>query len=312
MQSYYHPQEIVMIYIDSLRDSLSVFQALDSDIRLQILELLTENRKMNMNEIARSIGLSNAAISVHMKKLSNAGIISISSVAGKRGTQKICHLNEDSILIKLTQDHPQLESYDVQLNIGYYSSYSVTPTCGLSSHEHLIGALDQPQFFASPERFQADILWFTQGYVEYLIPDYLTSNQELHEIQFSFEISSEAPGFCESWPSDIYFYLNSTLLGTWTCPGDFGETSGRLNPAWWPRINQYGLLKLLTINRQGTFIDGLQLSDITIQDIKKDTTSGFLFRLSVPSDAKHVGGLTLYGKNFGNYHQGIRVKVLYQ
>ena len=68
MQSYYHPQEIVMIYIDSLRDSLSVFQALDSDIRLQILELLTENRKMNMNEIARSIGLSNAAISVHMKK----------------------------------------------------------------------------------------------------------------------------------------------------------------------------------------------------------------------------------------------------
>ena len=57
-----------MIYIDSLRDSLSVFQALDSDIRLQILELLTENRKMNMNEIARSIGLSNAAISVHMKK----------------------------------------------------------------------------------------------------------------------------------------------------------------------------------------------------------------------------------------------------
>ncbi len=300
-----------MIYYDKLQEALPLFQALDSEIRLRILELLMENRKMNMNEIARAVGLSNAAISVHMKKLSTAGIISISSVAGKRGTQKVCYLNEDTILIKLAEEFPGRESYDTELNVGCYSNYQITPTCGLSSHDQIIGALDQPQFFASPKRFQADILWFTQGFVEYLIPNYLNGSQILDEIQISFEISSEAPGFCDAWPSDIYFYLNGTELGYWTCPGDFGERTGRLNPEWWPRVNQYGLLKLLTVNQLGTFIDGLPLNDVTIQDIKTDTASGFLFRIAVPEHAKHIGGLTLYGTHFGNYSQGIRVKILY-
>lgn len=300
-----------MIYIDALPKYLPLFQALDSEIRLKILELLIKNRKMNMNEIAQAVGISNAAVSIHMKKLSVAGIISISSIAGKRGTQKICHLNEDTILIKLTEASPGQESYDVELNVGHYSNYQVSPTCGISTHEQVIGALDQPQFFASPQRFDADVLWFSQGFVEYLIPNYLKEDQELEEIQISFEISSEAPGFCSSWPSDIYFYLNGTELGSWTCPGDFGEKNGRLNPDWWPRVGQYGLLKLLTINRLGTFIDGLQLSDVTIQNIKTDTASGFLFRLAVPEHAKHIGGLMLFGIRFGNYGQGIRIKILY-
>ena len=51
-----------MIYYDKLQEALPLFQALDSEIRLRILELLMENRKMNMNEIARAVGLSNACL----------------------------------------------------------------------------------------------------------------------------------------------------------------------------------------------------------------------------------------------------------
>ena len=300
-----------MIYIEQLKKALPIVQALDSNIRLEILELLAQNGKMNINEIAHATGISAAAISNHIKKLDSAGIISTFSIAGKRGTQKICSLNEDSILIRFSTEDPGLESYNVEINVGYYSNYQAAPTCGLSSHDQIIGSLDQPQVFSSPKRFEAEILWFSKGFVEYMIPNYLTPGQKLEEIQLSFEISSEAPGFCEAWPSDIYFYLNGIELGAWTCPGDFGEKNGRLNPEWWPRINQYGLLKLLTINHRGTFMDGLLLSDISIGAIKKDTASGFLFRIAVPDHAAHIGGLTLYGTHFGNYNQGIRAKILY-
>ena len=34
-------------------------------------------------------------------------------------------------------------------------------------------------------------------------------------------------------------------------------------------------------------------------------------KLAVPEDAEHVGGLTIFGKGFGNYNQDINVKISY-
>ena len=35
------------------------------------------------------------------------------------------------------------------------------------------------------------------------------------------------------------------------------------------------------------------------------------FKLEVPETAEHVGGLTIFGKGFGNYNQDINVKIAY-
>ena len=89
-----------------------------------------------------------------------------------------------------------------------------------------------------------------------------------HRFQFQ---QKEAPGVNSNWPSDISFYLNDTLLGIWTSPGDYGDVRGMFTPEWWPaKWNQYGLLKLLVINRKGTFIDGLKISDVTINTLNLD------------------------------------------
>lgn len=126
------------------------------------------------------------------------------------------------------------------------------------------------------------------------------------------EISSEAPGVCSIWPSDIHFYLNNVNVGRWTSPGDFGDSKGILTPSWWnPHWNQYGLLKLLTINSFGTFIDGIKISDVTLEDLELNYKSDILLKLAVPEETKHVGGLTIFGKNFGNYNQGISVRLVY-
>ena len=98
----------------------------------------------------------------------------------------------------------------------------------------------------------------------------------------------------------------------WTSPGDFGDVHGMFTPQWCPQNwNQYGLLKLLVINDYGTYIDGLKISDVSTLSLHLDYNSDIRLRLAVENDSEHVGGITLYGKSFGNYDQDIRVAINY-
>ena len=152
-----------------------------------------------------------------------------------------------------------------------------------------------------------------KGYVEYRLPNYLKENQIPTELQISLELSSEAPGVSSNWPSDISFWLNDILLCSWTSPGDFGEKRGIFAPDWWSSgWNQYGLLKLLTVSREGTFMDGHKMSDLTIHDLSLSYKSEMRFRIGVPDTAKNIGGMTIFGKGFGNYDQNIRMRLIFE
>lgn len=300
-----------MIHITNLKDSLPLFKALSSDVRIDILDILSQYKQLNMNELSEKLNLTNGAVTMHIKKLEDCGLIKTANVTGKHGLQKICSIHEDKFIIDIgTQD--VANSYDIDLNIGHYSNYDIAPTCGLATKDNFIGEVDNPSYFADPERINADILWFTKGFIEYRIPNYLKPSERFSELQISMEISSEAPGSCSIWPSDIHFFINNQNIGSWTSPGDFGDSKGILTPSWWlPNWNQYGLLKLLTINSFGSFIDGIKTSDITLEDLELNYKSDILLKLAVPEDTKHVGGLTIFGKNFGNYSQGISIRLVY-
>jgi len=294
-------------------DEISHFcKALSSPIRINIVKILMQNRLVNLNELAEKLGVTNGAVTSHIKAMHKAGIIDIEHSAGKRGLQKNCFLKDHKFLINTSGEYTSMNTYEVEIPIGSYTRYSIAPTCGLSTKTTLIGEVDDPRFFDDPRRTDAGILWFTQGYIEYRIPNYLKPTFVPNEIQFSFEISSEAPGVCEDWPSDIHFYLNNVLLGVWTSPGDFGSVKGLYTPDWWfPNWNQYGLLKLLTINHDGTYIDGKKISDVKASDFNLNHKSDIVFTFAVPETTTHVGGITLFGKGFGNYSQDIKVRVIY-
>ncbi len=301
-----------MLHIKSLDEGLELFKALGSDIRVEIIKILLNENAMNMNELASRLNITNGALTSHIKKLEECGVVTVSSEASGHGNQKVCSVHLDKILIEL-QDKPENENiYTTDIKVGLFADYNVFPTCGLATSNRLIGEVDDTRYFAHPDRYEADILWFTKGYVEYAIPNFVPANQRIDEICISMELSSEAPGVNNVWPSDIYFYLNETLLGTWTSPGDFGDVKGIFTPDWWfPNWNQYGLLKMLVINHKGTFIDGLQISDVTIDQFRITSKSLLKFKLEVPENAEHVGGLTIFGRGFGNYNQDINVKMAY-
>ncbi|WP_416147384.1 ArsR/SmtB family transcription factor [Salipaludibacillus sp. HK11] len=297
--------------LDISTDSLPVYEALASKVRLAIIQQLTM-RSMNIRELAESVGLSSAIMTMHIKKLEKSEIIRTEMVPGKAGIQKLCILDVEQIEIHFPPKTESLTKYhETILSVGHYTDFYVEPTCGLATPEQIIGEFDEPRYFLDPERVNAKILWFSKGYIEYKIPNFLTPTENPKALEISLEMSSEAPFTNENWPSDITFYLNNVNLGTWTSPGDFGDSPGKYTPDWWPKvINQYGLLKFIRITEEGTYMDGMKLSDVTIQDIQIRSMQ-WSFRVSVPNDAKNVGGVTIFGSRFGNYKQDIIFRLFY-
>lgn len=303
-----------MLYIKNLDDGIPIFKALGSELRINLIKLLLEHKEMNMNELAANLGITNGALTSHVKKLEESGIVTILSEHAGHGNQKICRVNVDKILVDVVagEDGMSQKSYSIDIPIGNYSDYSVFPTCGLSAADKLIGEVDDPRYFAHPNHTKAQIIWFGRGYIDYRIPNMLPPGQKIDSLTISFEISSEAPGVNNDWPSDITFFLNGINLGTWTSPGDYGDVHGIFTPDWWfPNWNQYGLLKMLVIDKNGTFIDGLRISDTNTRQMALTSQDNLLFRFSSQEPSAHVGGLTLFGSNFGNYSQDISVRVTY-
>ncbi len=303
----------MLLYKKSLEEAEEVFKALSTPMRLKIMEMIYENDNLSMNDLAEALGLTNGAISMHVTKLEEAGLVKIRTTAGKRGAMKIVRPRYDRLMIDMAPVKEMRPCYTDDIRIGYYTACQVSPTCGISNVNEVIGSLDDVKVFSFPERFNAGIVWFASGYIEYNLPNHLLAGQKPTELQISFEISSECPEYNEDYPSDIHFSINGVRLGMWISPGDYGGRRGYVSPSWWPPLlNQYGLLKTLIINSEGTFIDGTnKISGVTIDDLNLDYNSQITFRFEVPRDTANCGGLTLFGEDFGDYNQAIKVKMFY-
>lgn len=303
-----------MLHVKNLDEGLEIFKALGSELRINIIKLLQENHEMNMNELATSLGITNGALTSHIKKLEESGIIQVMTERGSHGNQKVCKVAVDKIVVDVESEENEEDQniYNTEVKVGHYSDYEVYPTCGLATSQAIVGEVDDPRYFSHPDRINAGILWFTKGYIEYIIPNLLPSATKIDQITVSLEISSEAPGINNDWPSDISILLNDVKIGMWTSPGDYGDVQGIFTPDWWfPNWNQYGLLKMIVINKKGTFVDGLKISDVTINEFNLDYKSTVRFKFEIEEDAKNVGGITIFGSEFGNYNQDIKVRIAY-
>jgi predicted transcriptional regulator len=124
------------------------------------------------------------------------------------------------------------------------------------------------------------------------------------------ELSSEVPGTSADWPSDITGSVNGKDVGTWTSPGDFGDKRGVYTPHWWKlKGSQYGKLKSWRVNRDGTYVDGVKISPVSLKDLDVETHHSIRLRIGVKADARHPGGINIFGRGFGNYDQDIVLRL---
>lgn len=301
-----------VLIIKPLED-IKKLKALASEPRIQILALIKE-KPLNINEISELLDFPQSTVATHISILEEAGLIVTQNIKARKGTQKICSPSFHELLIQFSDTkNPEDDCTEIEMPLGIFTDCQVTAPCGLCSTEKIIGQLDMPNAFLNPDRMKAGLLWCNSGEVEYKFPNNtMYDKRELSKLEVSAELSSETPGTNPDWPSDITIWINRIEIGTWTCPGDYGDKRGKYTPAWWKlEGSQYGLLKHFSITNEGSFVDGEKLSDITIADLKLPEHHSIRVRFGVKENAEHLGGMNIFGKGFGNYDQGIILRAYY-
>ncbi len=294
--------------------SVATLQALGNDKRLLILSLLS-HRAMNVSALAEACGLAPSTMAFNIKQLESCGLVNVQFQPGTRGQQKLVSKRYDEVHFKLPGVAIESDSNvtAVSMPIGNFKRVSVKPTCGLASDTKYIGMIDDARSFYEPEHVFAQILWFRQGFVEYDFPNNVPVGARALDLELSMEICSEAPEYDLEWPSDITLAINDKEIGTWTCPADYGGTRGRLTPPWWPiEQTQFGVLKRWRITAEGSFIDGEPISGATIGELALEGSTHVAVRLEVKDEARHVGGINLFGRRFGNYAQDLAMRTRYE
>ncbi len=290
-----------------------ILKSLASDKRIEILRYLS-GYSCSVNEIAEALDLPPSTATMHINLLEKAGLIRTNLKPASRGLQKICFRLFDQIVMSLPGgERDSNNTIDISMPIGAYVDCQVTPTCGLASETGIIGHFDDPDTFYDPSRFHAQLIWFKQGYVEYRFPNRLPANAILETIQISLEICSEAPLHNDDWPSDITVWMNDIEIGTWTSPGDFGGERGNLTPEWWEEWNsQYGLLKVWKVTSEASYVDGIKASSVSLPALGIGNGGFISVRIGVKDNATRVGGINIFGRQFGNYPQDIVMRLRYR
>nr|WP_315207849.1 helix-turn-helix domain-containing protein [uncultured Albidiferax sp.] len=294
--------------------TLPIAKALASETRQIILSLLTHN-VMNVSEIAEAMNMPHSTVSFNLNQLQAVGLIKVEVEPGTRGTQKLCAKRYDELVFQLPGAAAEVapDVVTVSMPIGSYRHVEAHPTCGLASESKIIGLLDDARSFFEPEHLHAQLLWFGKGYVEYAFPNNLPFGAVARSIELSMEICSEAPQYNLEWPSDITLWINGCDVGTWTSPGDMGGSPGLLTPSWWHEDQTtYGLLKRWSVTAQGSMIDGMALLPITLEQLNLGGSNHIKVRIGIKDDARHQGGINLFGRRFGNYPQDLVMRIAYE
>ena len=304
----------IILNLNDIDRSASVCRALSSEIRLQILRALID-RSMTISQLAEMFYLPVSSMSMHIRILSEAELVVVVSKPGVHGTRKVCGIAASNVSFDLFSHADHLvrkpPAY-VNMPVGHYSSCEIKPPCGIVSSTFYLYKEDAPAGFYLPEHVDAALLWMSGGYLEYQFPTESLREAEVTQVEFSFEICSEAPGYDNEWPSDIDLSINGIPVTTLHIRGDYGGRRGIYNPAWWSSSNtQYGELRMIHITHDGCYIGEEKVCDQTIESLKMQEGYFFTFRLAADTGAKHPGGMNLFGRSFGDYAQDIVMKVEY-
>ena len=124
-----------MRYIENISEELEIFKALSSEVRIDILKKLMNKGRMSMNDLALQLGLTNGALTPHVRKLEETGLIRINTDSRGHGNLKVCEPHLDKILFVFTRPAAGQNEFLSHLRVGQYASCSIYPTCGLSTGE---------------------------------------------------------------------------------------------------------------------------------------------------------------------------------
>ncbi len=288
---------------DQLED---VAFALNAISRRNILRLL-RTASYSIADLARQLKLPVSTAAFHVNALKKAGLVTIAVNNNSRGNAKIVSRRMDSITLDLVGSSYSKKPHQFiqEIPLGSFTDAYVETRCGMATERGII-AEDIPGAFFSPDRLQAQFIWFSKGFLEYKVPNHILQGKQLKSVTFSMEICSKAPRYRNDWESEITFWINKVEVASFLSLGDFGNRRGRLNPDWWPEhATQYGIVKNLRITHDGVYLDETQVSDHTLETLRVQEGGYIQMYIGVKPDARKQGGISLFGEKFGDFSQGL-------
>ena len=290
-----------------------VLRGLASPGRARILRLLLRRPGLNVNDIAEALSLPQSSVSSNLQILESAGLIRSETHKGRKGNQKLCFSAFDEVLVMLRDDVSGVNAnaIEVAMPIGLYTSCEVSAPCGLCSPKGVIGLLDVPGTFLDPDRMNAGLMWFTRGFVEYQFP-----NNARHVGKADHGARPVFRAFLRSSRDRLrlavrhHSYSQRPRTRGLDKPRDFGDQRGLYTPDWWKlKGSQYGMLKSWRVTPDGAFVDGVKISSLTSKDLDFSAHHSIRVRIEVKPDARHPGGVNIFGRGFGNYDQDIVLRL---
>ena len=300
--------KIIQLTLKEENSLLEIARAISSPNRLEIIKSLNV-KSMNIKELSELLNQPISSTSLNVDILESCGLIKTEMQFSQLGRSRLCSRCCDGISVDLQNDDTvRADEIKISLPIGSYFDCHVRPDCGIATVTGNLGVDTENNCFFKPERYKAELIWVSSGYLEYRIAqNEIPPNAKKMEI--SFEACSEAPFYRNDFKSDITLWVNDIEIGTYTSPGDFGDRRGRLNPEWWPdSMTQYGVLVTWKINDKGCMLGANEINSKTFADIRQNEKDYLSIKIGIKDNAKYKGGINLFGKKFGDHNQDIAVK----
>jgi predicted transcriptional regulator len=285
-----------------------------SKTRLAIIELL-QHKEMSIKDLSSTLQISSAVVTKHIQLLEEADIVESSMRPGVHGLLKICRLKMDeaTVIFNASKEHPAIQSYtEVEVPISAYTHAKASAPCGMSFEDRIFGYIDDPKYFLASNRYGLSMIWLKEGYLEYPVDLMDVKKDKTERLEISFEICSEHNPENDEATSDLDFYLNDELLGTCSLPGNLSDRKGRFTPAWWSLGSEYGLLKQMSIDETGVYLDNQKISEQPLSFFLNQSDNEMSFRIETKKQPGKESGFQLFGKGFGDYDQGLLFRFLYR
>lgn len=286
-------------------------KALGNKDCLKIFQIISE-QPLSMSEISKLTDIPISSVSNHIDTLNAADLIHVYYQPSLKGHVKICNNKTTRVslgfLVKSSKEITKKTTYE--MGVGMFTDCMVSAPCGMANlTENFVH--DSPNKFFTPKKSEAELLWFSSGFVTYKFPNEIKNSETIKSLNFSLELCSETMYYRDKYPSDITFFVNDIELFTWTSPGDFGGRRGKYTPKNWPLTStQFGLLKSFKIDSKGVTLDNILVNpNVNINDLNIKNNNVITLTIKIKEDAIHKGGINIFGKNFGDYNQSIILTV---
>jgi len=287
-----------------------VAKSLSMPARIKIVSLLYYN-PLSVQDIAKTLDMPMSSAGFHVRILEEAGIIRSEKHVADGASYKICYIQNYFVHFHLRPSRKDINKVNsTNIPIGSYMDCFVESHCGLISDSAYIGNEDDVRAFYMPERIDAQLIWMKKGFLEYKVPNNLPAHTKCKRLTLSMELCSEAPGYDETYKSDIYLTINRKSCGFFRSEGDYGARRGILNPPFYKDgMTQYGKLVVWSVDEEGSFINGERSSDMTISNLTIENSEYIQFRVGNRDDSVYCGGMCIFGDSAGDYSQHITLLI---